>query len=50
MDNFEWAAGFTERFGLYYVDPSDPEKKRIPKASANCYKQIIEDNGFVKKE
>ena len=46
MDNFEWAAGFTERFGLYYVDMDDPDRKRVPKASANYYKQIIQDNGF----
>ena len=46
MDNFEWAAGFTERFGLHYIDMNDPEKKRVPKASAKCYATIVKNNGF----
>lgn len=32
MDNFEWAFGFTKRFGIYYVDYDSG--KRIPKSSA----------------
>lgn len=50
MDNFEWARGYSERFGLHYVDFNDPEKLRIPKASALFYKKIITDNGFVKED
>ena len=45
MDNFEWAAGFAERFGLY-VNRSDYMLPRIPKASAACYSSIITCNGF----
>ncbi|XP_050684815.1 myrosinase 1-like isoform X2 [Leptidea sinapis] len=40
MDNFEWAAGFTVRFGLYQVDMNDPERPRTPRKSA-LYKEII---------
>ncbi len=40
LDNFEWADGFTPRFGLVEVDYKT--QKRIPRASAWVYKQIIE--------
>lgn len=43
MDNFEWAAGYRERFGLVYVDY--PTQQRIPKDSALWYKRVIETNG-----
>lgn len=43
MDNFEWAAGYRERFGLVYVDY--PTQQRIPKDSAMWYKRVIETNG-----
>ncbi|KAJ8730215.1 hypothetical protein PYW07_017253 [Mythimna separata] len=41
MDNFEWMAGYTERFGLYEVDFEDPERTRTPRKSAFIYKQIM---------
>ncbi|XP_035753771.1 lactase-phlorizin hydrolase isoform X2 [Egretta garzetta] len=46
MDNFEWAVGFDERFGLYHVNFTDPTLPRRPKASARYYSQIINCNGF----
>jgi len=46
MDNFEWARGYSERFGTHYVNFSDPERPRTPKASAALLKQIFADNGF----
>ncbi|KFP41948.1 Lactase-phlorizin hydrolase, partial [Chlamydotis macqueenii] len=46
MDNFEWAVGFDERFGLYHVNFTDPNLPRRPKASARYYSQIISCNGF----
>ncbi len=42
MDNFEWARGYTERFGMVYVDYQT--QQRIPKDSAYWYKQWIEDH------
>jgi len=41
MDNFEWAQGYTERFGLHWVDFNDPKRPRIPKKSTECYKEIM---------
>ncbi|CAK8677798.1 unnamed protein product [Clavelina lepadiformis] len=46
MDNFEWAEGYTERFGLHHVDFNDPKRKRTPRNSAKLYTKIIEENGF----
>uniref|UniRef100_A0A914X7K2 Uncharacterized protein n=1 Tax=Plectus sambesii TaxID=2011161 RepID=A0A914X7K2_9BILA len=44
MDNFEWASGYTEKFGLHYVNFSDPSRPRIPKQSAFYYRDIILNN------
>nr|XP_028600757.1 lactase-phlorizin hydrolase [Podarcis muralis] len=46
MDNFEWAVGFAERFGLYYTNFTDPNLSRIPKESSKYYSSIIRCNGF----
>ncbi|CAJ0940650.1 unnamed protein product [Ranitomeya imitator] len=46
MDNFEWAAGYAERFGLYYTNYTDPKLTRTPKESTKYYRQLIECNGF----
>lgn len=43
MDNFEWAEGYKERFGLVFVDY--PTQKRIPKDSAYWYRDVIATNG-----
>ena len=45
MDNFEWAAGYRERFGIVYVDY--PTQKRIVKDSASWYRQVIAANGAL---
>ncbi|GAB5575627.1 lactase-like protein isoform X2 [Prionailurus iriomotensis] len=46
MDNFEWATGFAERFGLHFVNYTDPSLPRIPKASAKLFASIVRCNGF----
>lgn len=43
MDNYEWSFGYTERFGLIYVDYQTQE--RIVKDSFHWYKTVMETNG-----
>jgi len=44
LDNFEWADGYTKRFGLVYVDYAT--QKRILKRSGRWYREVIKNNGF----
>lgn len=39
MDNFEWADGYQQRFGLVYTDYET--QKRIPKDSFHWYRRVI---------
>lgn len=43
MDNFEWEKGYSERFGLVYVDYQT--QKRMKKDSAYWYQDVIQSNG-----
>jgi beta-glucosidase len=43
LDNFEWADGFKQRFGLLYVDYQT--QKRVPKDSFDWYRKLIASNG-----
>lgn len=40
LDNWEWTAGYTSRFGLYYVDYRD-NLKRYPKNSVQWFKDLL---------
>lgn len=42
LDNFEWAEGYSQRFGLVYVDY--PTQDRTPKASFDWYRDVIASN------
>jgi len=44
MDNFEWAYGYTKRFGIVYVDYAT--QRRIIKRSGRWYRSVIAANGF----
>lgn len=44
-DNFEWATGFGNRFGLVYVDYAT--QKRTIKDSGYWYKEVIDSNGEI---
>ena len=43
LDNFEWASGYSERFGLTYVDFDDHQKRTI-KESGYWYGKVAHDN------
>lgn len=45
LDNFEWADGYSKRFGIHYVDYAT--LKRYPKLSAEWYKTVIAKNAVV---
>lgn len=45
LDNFEWADGFSQRFGIVHVDYET--KKRTPKLSAQYYSEVIKNNALV---
>ncbi|MBQ7943005.1 MAG: beta-glucosidase [Lachnospiraceae bacterium] len=45
LDNFEWDKGYSERFGLVYVDYKT--QKRIVKDSAYWYQKVMETNGAI---
>jgi beta-glucosidase len=44
MDNFEWALGYGQRFGLVYVDFKT--QQRTIKDSGRWFAQVIKENGF----
>lgn len=45
MDNFEWTAGFGNRFGIIHVDYTT--QKRTPKMSASLFGEIVRQNDLA---
>ena len=45
LDNFEWAHGYTKRFGLIHVDFRT--QRRVFKSSAHWYRRVIAANAVV---
>lgn len=43
MDNYEWARGYFDRFGLIFVDY--PTGTRTIKDSGYWYRKVIDTNG-----
>jgi beta-glucosidase len=44
LDNFEWAEGYSKRFGIVYVD--SPTQRRLPKDSALWYRDAVARGGL----
>lgn len=44
LDNFEWSFGYSQRFGIIWVDYNT--QQRYVKDSAKWYKGVIKKNGF----
>jgi beta-glucosidase len=44
LDNFEWAAGYSQRWGMVYVDFQT--QQRTPKRSALWYHDVIQEHGL----
>ena len=44
LDNFEWAEGYSKRFGIVFVEYGT--QRRVPKASARWYAGVIRRNGL----
>lgn len=44
LDNFEWARGYSKRFGLVWVDY--PTGTRVPKASFSWFRQVVAANAL----
>ncbi|KAI5628894.1 beta-klotho, partial [Silurus asotus] len=47
VDGFEWNSGYSIRRGLFYINFNQPERSRVPKTTAQYYRQIIKNNGFL---
>ena len=50
LDNFEWDRGYTEKFGLYYVNMTDKNRERKSKQSSIFYTKIVNENGFFESD
>lgn len=48
LDNFEWAFGYSRRFGIVWVDFETQE--RVVKASAHLYGRIVRNHGISREQ
>ena len=46
IDNFEWKNGYTEKFGIHYINFYSEAKERIPKKSALFFKDFMPKKSF----
>ncbi len=47
VDNYEWNHGMSIELGLYGVDHTDPEKRRVPRKGVAVYKAITDAWGIT---
>lgn len=47
IDNFEWRRGYSERFGIYYVNITSEKKERVAKKSANFLKNVVKNRKII---
>jgi beta-glucosidase len=47
VDNFEWAFGYSMRFGLVELDPATQVRK--PRPSASLYEEIVKSNSLTRE-
>ncbi|MBS1117954.1 MAG: putative glycoside hydrolase family protein [Deltaproteobacteria bacterium] len=47
IDNYEWNHGTTLPFGLYQVDPHDPQKTRVPRPTAQLLARIAKGHAIA---
>jgi beta-glucosidase len=45
LDNFEWARGYNQRFGIIWIDYQT--QQRVIKDSARWYQDVIRQGGFT---
>ncbi|KAI8526352.1 hypothetical protein RHMOL_Rhmol13G0300700 [Rhododendron molle] len=48
FDSFEWASGYTIRFGMIYIEYRDGKFTRYPKGSAKWYMNFLKDKDTAK--
>eukprot|EP00897_Mesotaenium_endlicherianum_P004963 jgi/Mesen1/4495/ME000229S03514 len=49
MDNYEWGRGYTERFGIVYVNFTDDARPRTPKASALWFSNFLKGGAAAER-
>lgn len=47
IDNFEWAAGYSQRFGMVWLDFAKGDLRRRPKQSFAWYRDVVARNGLA---